>query len=179
MSLVRFQSILSNFHIADNANDDRSDPLFKVRPFITHLKLKFMSVYSPDRDISFDEGTCPWKGRLKFKVYNPAKPDKFGIKLYQACEAKSGYVLGFEIYQGATPNTDYSEALELPSGLGTTTRVVLSMLTFCGLIEQGHRIYMDNYYTSPELCNQLYYLNTYACGTVRVNRQGMPVAFRK
>ena len=52
MSHVRFQSILSNFHIADNANDDRSDPLFKVRPFITHLKLKFMSVYSSDRDIS-------------------------------------------------------------------------------------------------------------------------------
>ena len=88
-------------------------------------------------------------------------------------------MLGFEIYQGATPNTDCSEKLELPSGLGSTTRVVLSMPTFCGLIEQGHRIYMDNYYTSPELFNQLYYLNTYACGTVRVNRQGMPVAFRK
>ena len=50
-------------------------------------------MYTPEQDISFDEATCPWKGRLRFRVYNPAKPDQFGIKLYEACEAKSGYVL--------------------------------------------------------------------------------------
>ena len=33
---------------------------------------------------------------------------------------------------------------------------------------------MDNYYTSPELFEELYFRETYACGTVRMNRKGMP-----
>ena len=179
MALVRFQSILSNFHVVDNRLDDGSDPLFKVRPFVTHLRRRFVEVYSPSRDLSFDEATCPWKGRLRFRVYNPAKPDKFGIKLYATTEAKSGYLLGFDIYQGATRATNYTEALEIQEDLTLTTQTVLGLLTFCGLLGKGHHVYMDNYYNSPELFHQLALFNTYACGTVRVNRHGMPAALKK
>jgi hypothetical protein len=136
-------------------------------------------VYSPGQNISFDESTCPWKGRLRFRVYNPAKPDKFGIKLYAATEAKSGYVLGFEIYQGAVRPTDFSEPLNIEEDLTVTTRTVLSLLTYCNLLDKGHHVYMDNYYTSPELFQQMHHLNTYACGTARVARQGMPEALKK
>jgi hypothetical protein len=37
----------------------------------------FPDVYSPERDLSFDEAICAWKGNLRFKVYNPAKPTRF------------------------------------------------------------------------------------------------------
>ena len=38
-------------------------------------------------------------------------------------------------------------------------------------------MYMDNYYTSPELFTELDMQNTYACGTVRNNRKNVPKAF--
>ena len=32
---------------------------------------------------------------------------------------------------------------------------------------------MDNYYTSPELFEELYFKETYACSTVRINRKSI------
>ena len=86
-----------------------------------------MTVYSPAQDLSFDDVTCAWKGRLRFRVYNPAKPTKVGIKLYQVCEAKSGYCLGFDIYTGSTPCTQYAEALGVGAEATTTTGTVLGL----------------------------------------------------
>ena len=37
----------------------------------------------------------------------------------------------------------------------------------------------DNYYTSPELLEELLYRNTLSCGTVRSNRKGLPIALSK
>ena len=183
MSRDRFLSILSNFHITDNLQQvprgqDGFDPLYKVRPFIKDIMTAFSDVYSPAQDLSFDEATCAWKGRLRFRVYNPAKPTKFGIKLYQVCEAKSGYCLGFDIYTGSTPCTQYAEALGVGDETTTTTRTVYGLLTRCGLLDKGHLVYMDNYYTSPELFEELRFHNTYACGTLRKNRKGVPEAIK-
>ena len=81
MSKNRFLLILSNFHIVDNDADHMLDKLFKVKPLLYMLQDNFAK-YKPERDLSFDEGTCPFKGRVHFRVYNPMKPNKFGIKLF-------------------------------------------------------------------------------------------------
>ena len=52
------------------------------------------------------------------------------------------------------------------------------MLAFCGLLSKGHHVYIDNCYTSPELMEELDLLNTYACGTLRTNRQDVPKAIQ-
>lgn len=36
------------------------------------------------------------------KVYNPDKPDQYGIKFYIVAEAKTGYVLDFILYSGVS-----------------------------------------------------------------------------
>ena len=72
MSRDRFLAILSNLHLVDNMTNE-GDTLHKIRPMIEKNEA-FTDVYSPDMNLSFDETTCPWKGRLKFKVCNPAKP---------------------------------------------------------------------------------------------------------
>ena len=88
----------------------------------------YSDVYSPAQDLSFDEATCAWwKGCLRFCVYNPAKPTKIGIKLYQVCKATSGYCLGFNIYTGSTPCTQYAEALGVGAEATTTTGTVLGL----------------------------------------------------
>ena len=38
----------------------------------------------------------------------------------------------------------------------------------------GHHLYTDNYYTSPEVFLALYDKGINCCGTVRVNRRGFP-----
>ena len=44
------------------------------------MQNQFKSIWIPRREVSIDEGTIPFKGRVSFKVYNPNKPDKYGIK---------------------------------------------------------------------------------------------------
>jgi hypothetical protein len=40
-----------------------------------------------------------------------------------------------------------------------------------------HKIYMDNYFNSPKLFNELHIRKINACGTVRHNRKEMPLDF--
>lgn len=186
MSKDRFLLILSNLHISDNTSaiprgEQGHDALHKLRPLISMMKKNFMK-YVPEQDLSFDEGLCPFKGRVHFRVYNPMKPNKFGVKLFQVCEAKSGYCVGFDIYHGTTDCIENVESLEDESGtlysdLTVTSKVVLGLLAQCGLLSKGYNIFMDNYYTSPELFSELDLLDTYACGTVRTNRRGVPKVF--
>ena len=72
-----FQSIMSNLQVLDSTLDlpnshPLHDKLFKVRPFLDIMDKNFQQSYKCGRDFSFDEGCC----RLKFKCYNPRKPNK-------------------------------------------------------------------------------------------------------
>ena len=60
----------------------------------------------------------------------------------------------------------------LDDSSGVTHALVLKLLE--GLEHRGHHVYMDNYYTSPTHFTSLLRLGFGACGTVRINRQGMP-----
>ena len=53
-----------------------------------------------------------------------------------------------------------------------THAVLLKLLE--GLENRGHHVYMDNYYSSPSLFQNLRRLGFGACGTVRTNRRGVP-----
>ena len=43
---------------------------------------------------------------------------------------------------------------------------------------RGHNLYMDNFFSSPELSDDLAKKQIYCCGTVRPNRKGMPQDLR-
>ena len=57
----------------------------------------------------------------------------------------------------------------------TTTKVVIGLMDYVNLLDKGYWVYMDNYYISPELFEELYNRDTFACGTVRCSRKGMPL----
>ena len=59
----------------------------------------------------------------------------------------------------------------LDSSNGVTHDIALKLVE--GLKNKGHHLYCDNYYTSPVLFS-LHTLVFGACGTVRVDRRGMP-----
>ena len=184
MSRNRFQSILSNFHVGDDSNNPplhhpNHDPLAKVRPFLEMIDRNFLYAYKPSKALSFDEACCPFKGRLRFRCFNPMKPNRFHIKLFQVSESSSGYILGCHIYTGKDTLCVSHKSTPLDPNVTKTTKIVLGLLQKCQLLDVGHHIYMDNYYSSPELSNELYYRSTYSCGTVRASRKEMPKTLAK
>ena len=74
-----------------SVGQDAHDALYRIRPIILHLQKNFQPMCYPEAKLSLDEETCPFKGRVVFRVYNTAKPNKWGMKLFQLCESNCGY----------------------------------------------------------------------------------------
>ena len=168
MSRDRFLALLTMFHL--NNNDARAargqpgfDPLFKIRPVIDTLITKFQDTYTPEEQMTIDEAICPFRGRIFFRVYIKGKPHKYGIKIFELCEAKSGYVYNLEVYTGAHPtNKEHTTAFSVVDRL-------------CDKIKgNGHCVYMDRWFSSPKIFDHLWGCNTKAAGTVMFNRKEMP-----
>ena len=60
-----------------------------------------------------------------------------------------------------------------------TNKTVIGLLQKGNLLGKGHRVYMDNYYSSPELFGKLHCKETFSCGTGRSNRKNMPESVTK
>ena len=67
--------------------------------------------------------------------------------------------------------TGKDDSLEL-NGKGLGHAVVLKLLE--GLEDRGHHVYLDNWYSSPALFDDLHSKGFGACGTLRLNRKGLP-----
>ena len=165
MSRDQFCQIWRYLHLVDNQqmprrNDPEYDRLFKVRSFLNCLIPKFKANYNPSKNRTVDEAMLPYRGRLSFKQYMKDKPTKWGIKVWELCEAETGYVINLKVYQGK------DEQQENHDGLGH--RVVMELLD--GTDNQYDHIYMDNFFTSIPLFEQLLDRGHYACGTIRSNR---------
>ena len=171
MSRDRFQMILSNFHLVDDSNNPKPKqpghkPLAKLQPMIDMIGTAFKSAYKPGKNISIDEGCCPWKGRLAFRMFNPRKPAKFHIKLFQVSDPATGYVVHFSIYTGKGSCHEEGNTSS-DSDNSVTTKTVMTLCADAGILDKGHHVYFDNYFTSPQLLKELYSRDTLACGTAR------------
>ena len=175
MTRSQFEMILSNIHLIDNAIPSQ-DPLNKIRPVLTMIDRNFMHVYTPKKNLSVDEASCPFKGRLGFKMYNPRKPSWFHIRLYQVCEADSGYCIGLEVFSGNKNSQCIRMSKPIDPTCTLTTQLVLGLLEKCKLLDKGYHLYMDNYYSSPELMEELYLRSTFSAGTCHSNRKCLPKA---
>ncbi|XP_014680955.1 PREDICTED: uncharacterized protein LOC106820875 [Priapulus caudatus] len=154
MSRERFMGILWMLHVADNSTyvrkgDDGHDPLNKVRPVLEMLLQKFGDNMNPGREISLNEGTCGFKGRVSFRVYNLDKPSKWGIKLHELCEAESGCCFEFEVFTG----------MERQQSQEKTFDCVMNIMQ--RHLDKGHALFMDRYYSSPKLYDELYRRDTF------------------
>ena len=154
----------------------------------------FQKAYNPSRELSVDESMIGFKGRLSFIQYLPKKPTKWGMKAFVLADSKNRYTYNWRLYTGEYNYlyTHYKykhqrvhiyimyyyqcligkdDSLDT-SSIGVTHAIVLKLLE--GLEDRGHHVYTDNYYSSPALFGDLRRLGFGACGTVRLNRQGLP-----
>ena len=144
---VKFSSFDGSLDLP--CNHPRYDPLYKVRPFIEMMERSFLRSYRCGWDLSFDEGSMAWKGRVNFKYYNPVKPAKWHLKLFEVSDAKKGFVIGFEVYTGKITTQCAVNAQVLDPDCNQTTRVVIGLLDKARLLDKEHHVYMDNYYSNP------------------------------
>ena len=86
---------------------------------------------------------------LSIRVYNPKKPIKYGIKSYFLCEVKIGYVLDCIIYREVTSNL---------------RNIVFNLLG--RHLQKGYHVFMDNFYNSVHLAEELYQNATHVSDTL-------------
>ena len=86
MSRQEFFNIMSFLHFCDSFDyPGRGRPGYgthkKNWESAHNIQERFRAVWTPHCHISIDEGTIPFKGNIgNFKVFNPMKPNKYGIK---------------------------------------------------------------------------------------------------
>lgn len=167
MSRNRFEEILKYFHVCDNTNLNKEDKFSKVRPFWELLNKKWMKFFPEEKHISIDESMIPYFGRHSTKQHLHGKPIRFGYKVWSMC-TRLGYLIQAEPYQGAkTGNT-------MPQ-LGVGGSVVMNLVNKLPSGEH-YSFYIDNFFTSIPLLNELQTLGHDCTGTVRQNRvDGAPL----
>ncbi|CAG5056292.1 unnamed protein product [Parnassius apollo] len=167
MNRNRFRAIYSCLHLNDNSNykprnDPEYDAFFKLRPYFDELCFLCENSFYPNENLTIDEGTCGFRGRVHFRVYNKDKPDKYGMKVYMLCDAETGYILRMVPYVGDSKSVE-------------TIIAELSEPYF----GKWHTIYMDRFFTSPTIADLLWLKETRTVGTVMANRRGLPQVWRQ
>jgi ribosomal protein L37AE/L43A len=102
-----------------------------------------------------------FQGVCGFKFTRQKKPTSDGLKMWQLCESKTGFVVN-AILDLRTKTTLHDMILQLSSVVSGEWRT----------------IYMDNLFTSVQTFNALHSMSILACGTVRAGR-GLPLWLEK
>ena len=170
MTKNRFEELSCYLHFSDSSKEpargDRDyDRLYKVRTVLDYVRNKCEMNFMPTKNISVDEGMVGFRGRLSFRQYMPAKPTKYGIKVWMAADSSNGYVLNFDVYLGKDPN-------QRPRIYGLGYDVVTNMIR--PFMNKNHHVYFDNFFSSVKLLEHLESNDTYACAMVRCNRKDLP-----
>lgn len=168
--LMKFLHFNDNSRINEYSGEDKL--LFKISPIINYIRAKIKEIYTPQREICVDESLLLWKGRLKYKVYMPLKSSRFGIKYYELCESRTGYIWNFFVYVGK--DTKFADEI---ADKPFSFKVVVQLSR--DLLNKGYFITMDNFFTSVGLFQFLTENNTDCLGTARINRIGIPDKIKK
>ena len=152
-----FSLYLKFFHISNNEFDDKSDKLYKLRPVILTLNGKYKRFFQPGPEITIDEKMIKFHGRSKFKQFLKDKPTKWGFKIFILADSVSGYVHSWKMYEGK----------EDKPVKNLIQKIVLELTE--GLSNQGHKLYMDSYYTTITIAQELAKLMIGVTATIKKN----------
>jgi len=172
MSRNRYQIILRMLHFNQNEDQVPGDRLAKVRMPLKEITTNFKEAMIPFENLAIDESLVLWKGRLSFKQFIKTKRHRFGIKIFVLCDVETDFILDIIIYTGST--TEYKKT---DPSLGISGAVVNTLIK--PYLNRGHKLFIDNWYSSPSLANYLHKRKTNVTGTVRKNRKGMPALSAK
>lgn len=166
--LNRFRHLLTRIHFNDNDNAPQRgstgyDKLYKLRPILTAIHEKCLTLYDPHQANSVDEAMVGFKGRSTLKQYMPMKPTKRGFKVWCRCDPTNGCTCSFQVYTGKIEGS-------VQNDLGS--RVVFAVSQT--ILDKGYHLYFDNFFASPLLARNLVERGTLSISTARTNRKHFP-----
>ena len=103
-----------------------------------------------------DEVTVKFKGRVVFRQYIPKRRKLFGIRIYKLCD-ELGYTYDMRVYLDRDSHSASDDM--------TATHATVRHLT-CRVEGLGHKIFMDNFFSSPRLFDDLNRHKINSCRTV-------------
>ncbi|XP_054087559.1 piggyBac transposable element-derived protein 4-like isoform X2 [Zeugodacus cucurbitae] len=141
----RFDKIKQCLHFNDNSKQPKKedlnyDKLYKIRPLLDIIRENFNKLPQEEHQ-SVDEQIIAFKGRSTYKQYNPAKPHKWGLKMFTRA-GTSGLVYDFTLYVGEGTCQSY--------GLGLSSDIVLYLAKTIPK-HKNFKLYFDNWFTSVSL----------------------------
>lgn len=172
MPLHRFK--LLSFCIRFDDKDSRierlkNDRLACIREIWDKFVTNCRENYTPGQNVTLDEQLLSFRGRCGFKIYIPAKPDKYGLKIVSINDAKTHYMFDAIPYVGSVPKLQEES---VPS---------FYVRTLCKSIYNTSRtVVMDNWFTSIPIVKKMrdeYGLTI--VGTIRKNKTEIPACFKK
>jgi hypothetical protein len=142
--------------------------LYKLQPLIDTVRAACHQYWHCGQYITVDEQRVAFKGRAAGITYNPKKPTKWGFTVHMAACAASNWVHDFMVYGGKT--TDSAET-------GLACNIVIKLVW--RLLQRGHVVVADNWFSSLQLVRELYAAGTGYVGTLKASMAaGFPAAFR-
>ena len=170
MTRDRLLTILQFLHLCDNSQafpavHEDHDRIHKIRTFMEQVLIPlWQGAYYPEQDVSVDETLVAFKERTALMQYKLKKPHKWGLNVWTLPDQDS-YVYNWDLYAGKKTGGAVEEH-------GLTYDVVTKLCR--PIYNKGHHVCMDNYFSSQELFNELTNNQTGACGTLWVNKRGIP-----
>lgn len=171
MNLKRFKFLIKCTRFDDVTTRNmrmQYDKLAAVREVFELFVTNCQKNYSAGQNITVDEKLEGFRGRCGFIQYIPSKPNKYGIKIYAAVDAKMFYTLNMEIYAGIQPQGPFIISNK-PKDV--VMRIVEPMHG------SGRNVTCDNWFTSVELLEALKAKKMSLLGTLRKNKRQLPPEF--
>jgi hypothetical protein len=159
----RFQLLLSKLYFNDPHQPAGSSKTYYIDEVIACLKHTFPKAREESPYQSIDESMAKFKGRSALKQYLPLKPIKRGIKIWERCDAVTGYTYDLNVYAGK------QSGQSLPENNTLGERVVLTLSNT--IRNQDVTLVFDRFFTSVHLLNTIRFPSV---GTAISSRKNMP-----
>jgi len=143
--------------------DRTDDKLWKIRDLFEIIGMNFSKFYNPSELLAVDEVIVKFKGKILFNQYILKKCKRFSIKMFKLRDS-TGYTYDMNVYLGKDRQR---AAQHLSATHATVTNLTRGVEGF------GHKLYMDKFFSSPDLFDDLAQKKITCCGTVRLHRKVM------
>lgn len=176
MSVKRFEILIGTLRFDDpgtRVERKKDDPAAAITNIFQRFVNNCQKLYSLGAYSCIDEMLIPFRGRCKFKVYMPAKPNKYGLKVLALTDARTSYFYNAYLYCGK--GTDGRGLSDDERKLSIPTQTVLRLIP--PIINSNRNITADNWFSSMELVQELQKRKLTYVGTLKKNKREVPKEF--